>query len=425
LDTVLQLKFIVDDLSILFSILAAVVFLCAGIFSLEYMKHEGHHKRYWIFYILSFCVLEAICFAGNMITFYLFFEMLTLLTFPLVLHNGSREATMAGLKYLFYSLCGAYMALFGIFFMHAQMDFVKGGTMDGVFSAVTSPEGMTIYNVCLILMIVGFGVKAGMFPMHAWLPTAHPVAPAPASAVLSAVIVKAGVLGIIRTVYFVYGSENVKGTAVQYIWMTVTLITVFMGSMLAYREDVLKKRLAYSTVSQVSYVLFGLAVFTDNGYKGAILQVMAHGFVKCGLFLCAGAIIYKTGKTKVSELRGIGKQMPVTMVCFTVLSLSLIGIPPTGGFVAKWYLAIGALESGTGIMSWLGPVILLISALLTAGYLLPVSMRGFFPGSDNGSEQTEYERLEPNGLMTVPIIGLTILAVAVGMFPDLILNILR
>ncbi|MDO4188029.1 MAG: proton-conducting transporter membrane subunit [Lachnospiraceae bacterium] len=419
MELVLNLQFNIDNLSIVFSILSFVVFLTAGIFSFEYMKHEGHHLRYTIFYVLAFFVFQALCFADNLITYYFFFEMLTLTTFPLVLHNGSKEAIMAGLKYLFYSLCGAYMVLFGLYYSSPATNFSFGGYMTNHLASSSANTGSgNLYLICITLMIFGFGVKAGMFPMHAWLPTAHPVAPAPASAVLSAIIVKAGVLGIIRTVFYVYGSDFIKGTFVQTLWMIITLVTVFMGSMLAFREDGLKKRLAYSTVSQVSYILFGLSTFTTEGFDGAILQVVAHGFVKCGLFLCAGAIIYKTGKTKVSELRGIGKQMPVTMVCFTILSLSLIGIPPTGGFVAKWFLAIGSLESGMGIMTWLGPVILLVSALLTAGYLLPVSMRGFFPGDDFDTEKCE--NFEPNLLMTLPIIVLTVLAVLVGVFPGVI-----
>ena len=418
MDIVLNLQFNVDSIGIVFSVLSLIVFATAGIFSVEYMKHEGHHIRYWIFYIMGFFVFQALCFADNLITYYLFFEMLTLSTFPLVLHNGSKEATMAGLKYLFYSLCGAYMALFGLYFSASQISFKLGGNMTEALSEAANSGNKSLYLLCVILMIFGFGVKAGMFPMHAWLPSAHPVAPAPASAVLSAIIVKAGVLGIIRTIFYVYGSEFVKGSYVQILWMIITLTTVFMGSMLAFREDGLKKRLAYSTVSQVSYILFGLSTFTENGFSGAILQTVAHGVVKCGLFLCAGAIIYKTGKTKVSELRGIGKQMPVTMVCFTVLSLSLIGIPPTGGFVAKWFLAIGSLESRVGYINWIGPAVLLISALLTAGYLLPISMNGFFPGDDFDAEKAE--NLEPNWLMNGPIIVLTILAVVIGLFPNVI-----
>ena len=413
----MNLQFNIDEVGVIFSILSIVVFLCAGIFSFEYMKHEKNHLRYAIFYILGFLCFQALCFAGNLITYYLFFEMLTLSTFPLVLHNGSREATMAGLKYLFYSLCGAYMVLFGLYFSLNSASFTEGGAMKGMLASM-DPSKCGLYYLCVTLMVFGFSVKAGMFPMHAWLPTAHPVAPAPASAVLSAVIVKAGVLGIIRTIFYVYGIDFVKGSFVQILFMIITLVTVFMGSMLAYREDVLKKRLAYSTVSQVSYILFGLFTFNTIGYKGALLQTCAHGVVKCGLFLCAGAIIYKTGKTKVSELRGIGKQMPVTMVCYTILSLSLIGIPPTGGFSAKWYLAIGALDSGVAVLSWVGPAVLLISALLTAGYLLPISMNGFFPGDDYDTENVE--SMEPNMLMTVPIIVLTIIAVIIGIVPSII-----
>lgn len=420
MDIVLNLQFNIDKIGIIFSVLSLVVFLTAGVFSFEYMKHEKHHLRYAIFYVFAFFVFQALCFADNLVTYYFFFEMLTLSTFPLVLHNGSKEATMAGLKYLFYSLCGAYMVLFGLYFSASSLRFTDGGYMSAYLEAASNaPSNNGLYLLCVTLMIFGFGVKAGMFPMHAWLPTAHPVAPAPASAVLSAIIVKAGVLGIIRTVFYVYGKDFIDGSYVRILWMIITLVTVFMGSMLAFRENGLKKRLAYSTVSQVSYILFGLTTFNQTGFDGAMLQTVAHGVVKCGLFLCAGAIIYKTGKTKVSELRGIGKQMPVTMICFTVLSLSLIGIPPTGGFVAKWYLAIGSLDCGVSVINWLGPVILLISALLTAGYLLPISMRGFFPGDDFDVEGCE--KLEPNLLMTVPIVILTVLAVILGVVPTLVI----
>lgn len=417
MDTVLNIQFNIDNVGMIFFVLGIVVFLCAGIFSFEYMKHEGHHGRYAIFYIIAFLVYSALCFSENLITYYLFFELLTLSTFPLVLHNGSKEANMAGLKYLLYSLCGAYMVLFGLYFVYKNgttLAFIEGG----VFKPEMLSQNAGLLQICSMLMIFGFGVKAGMFPMHAWLPTAHPVAPAPASAVLSAVIVKAGVLGIIRTVYYIFGIEFLKGTWVQKVWISVTLLTVFMGSMLAYREDVLKKRLAYSTVSQVSYILFGLAMMSDISYKGGLLHVLAHGFIKCGLFLVAGAIIYKTGKTKVSEMKGIGKQMPLTIWCFTILSLGLIGIPPTSGFASKWYLATGALSTGMSFFSWFGPMILLVSALLTAGYLLPLSINGFLPGSEFDLE--ELKKCEPNMLMLVPILILTILSVVLGIFPGII-----
>ena len=415
----LPIAFAIDEMSILFSSVTVIVFLCAGFFSFDYMNHktrvrryyrrdlshETNEKRYYGFYLIVFGVLNALCFAGNLITFYLFFEILTLSSMPLVLHDGSREAIMAGLKYLFYSLCGAYMALFGIYFIYknsATLTFTAGSNTE-------------LLLIVALVMILGFSVKAGMFPMHAWLPAAHPVAPAPASAVLSAVIVKAGVLAIIRVVYYIFGSAFLQGTWVQTAWLVLTLITVFMGSMLAYREPVLKKRLAYSTVSQLSYILFGLAAMNTETVTGSLLHVLAHGLIKATLFLCAGAIIHMTGKTRVDELRGIGKEMPVTMWCYTIVSLGLIGIPPTGGFVSKWYLAIGSLATNIPVFRWLGPVILLVSALLTAGYLLPLTILGFLPGADY-----DYEKLknrEPSRFMTIPIIIMTLLSILIGLFP--------
>lgn len=416
----LSVYFDIDGIGTLFSLLAVIVMLCAGFFSFEYMKHEEREGRYYGFYLLVFGVLNALCFAGNLITFYLFFELLTLSTMSLVLHTGSKEAVMAGLKYLFYSLCGAYAALFGIYFLCQYTDTLtfRHGSL---FVTVIAEHGGFLLLIAFI-MILGFGVKAGMFPMHAWLPTAHPVAPAPASALLSAVIVKAGVLAIIRVLNLFDAPNFLAGTWMQTAWICLTLITVFMGSLLAYREPVLKKRLAYSTVSQLSYILFGLAVMNEEAFTGSLLHVLAHGFVKAALFLCAGAIIYKTGKTRVEEMRGIGKEMPLTMWCFTIASLGLIGIPPTGGFLSKWYLAIGSLKSGIPVLDVLGPIILLVSALLTAGYLLPLTIQGFFPGADYN--YGTLEKKEPGRLMTVPIVILTVLSVLIGLFPNTISSFL-
>lgn len=416
----LPVMFAVDEMGILFSLMTLVIYICAGFFSFEYMKHEAKEKRYYGFYLIVFGILNALCFAGNLVTFYLFFEMLTLSSMPLVLHNGSREAVMAGLKYMFYSLCGAYMSLFGIYFIYHNSDTLKF-TAGGVLNETTGSYG-GILLVAALAMIIGFGVKAGMFPMHAWLPTAHPVAPAPASAVLSAVIVKAGVLGIIRVIYYIFGTAFLRGTWVQTTWLILTLITVFMGSMLAYREPVLKKRLAYSTVSQLSYILFGLATMGTEAVTGSLLHVLAHGLIKATLFLCAGAIIYTTGKTRVEELRGIGKEMPLTMWCYTIVSLGLIGIPPTGGFVSKWYLATGSLSAAIPVFRWLGPAILLVSALLTAGYLLPLTIQGFLPGADY--DYSDLKKREPSLFMTIPIVIMTILSVLIGLFPTQLVDYL-
>lgn len=418
----LEIYFRLDDLGRIFTVIVMIVWTLAGFYSFEYMKHEREEKRYFGFYLMTFGVLLALSFAGNIVTFYLFYELMTLLSMPLVLHSRTREAVMGGLKYLFYSLCGAYMVLMGLYFLNkyaATLQFTAGGALN--MELVAGNEKTLL--VVVFFMILGFGVKAGMFPMHAWLPTAHPVAPAPASAALSGLIVKAGVLGVIRTVYFLFGASFIRGTWVQTAWLSLTLITIFMGSMLAYREKVMKKRLAYSTVSQVSYILFGLALAEPSAMTGALLHVVFHAFIKAALFLSAGAIIYKTGKTKVDDLTGIGKQMPVTIWCYTFASLALIGIPPASGFISKWYLAQGALSSDTGMFTWLGPAVLLVSALLTAGYLLPITIKGFLPGAD--FDYDSLQKKEPNLWMLIPLVILAALSLFLGVFPNPLTEFIR
>lgn len=405
--------FQVDHISRLFVTVVGASWLLICIYSFAYMKREGEEKRYYGLFLLLYGVLMGLDFSGNLVTMYLFFELMTLVSMPMVLHNGSREAIMASLKYLFYSMCGAYGGLFGIVFLCRYCDtltFTPGGVLN---AAAQGHRGILLAAV--FVMILGFGAKAGMLPLHSWLPTAHPVAPSPASALLSGVIVKFGVLAILRTVYYIVGPEFVRGTWVQYAWLALALLTVFVGSLLAYREPVLKKRLAYSTVSQVSYILFGLALLTPAAFQGALLHTAAHAFVKCGLFLTAGVFLHRFGCTRADQLAGVGKKMPVTLWCYTVFALALTGIPPTGGFISKWYLAEGSLESGIPVFSWLGPVALLVSALLTAGYLLPIALKGFFPGEEASSDE---EKSEPSPLMLAPLVILAALALLLGILPN-------
>ncbi len=405
--------FHIDALGRLFITVTSIVWLITGFYAFMYMQHEGEEKRFFIFYVLVYVVIIALESAGNLITFYLFYELMTLTTMPLVLHNGSREAIMAALKYLFYSMCGAYSALFGIYFLYQYCDtlnFTAGGTLNMTLAS----ENVGILQVAVFMMLIGFGAKAGMFPLHSWLTAAHPAAPAPASAVLSSIIVKGGVLAVIRSVYYIVGPDFIRGTWVQTAWMTLTLLTVFMGSMLAYRENVFKKRLAYSTVSQASYILFGLSLLTTTGMSGALLHFVFHAFIKCALFLTAGIFIFRTGKTKADSYTGIGKQMKVTLWCYTFASLALIGIPPMSGFISKWYLAQGALQSDTGVFRMLGPVVLLLSALLTAGYLLPITVKGFLPGKDAVIEEKK-ERID---IMTAALLILTVITIILGIWPN-------
>lgn len=424
--------FAVDSLGRAFAGIVVLVFLVAGFFSFVYMSHEKNERRYYGFYQITFGVLMGLCFSGNLVTMYLFYELMTLASVPLVIHQGSREAVMAGLKYLFYSFCGAYMALFGIYFLYQYaicagvrepwhdfyisagvVGFVPGGAFN--MDAVVQSGNTGLCLVAVFLMIAGFGVKAGCFPLHAWLPAAHPVAPAPASAFLSGIIVKGGVLAIIRTVYYCVGPDFLRGTWVQTAWAVLAIVTLLMGSTLAFKEKVLKKRLAYSTVSNLSYILLGLSMMNASAFTGSILHVIFHAVIKSGLFLTAGALIFLTGRTKVNDFMGLGKRMPILFWSYTIVSLGLIGIPPTSGVISKWYLAVGCLESGLAGLSWIGPVALLVSALLTAGYLLPLSIRGFLMEPDYNAVRSDYR--EPKPLMLVPVAVLAVLTLALGIIP--------
>lgn len=411
----LSIAYRIDRISLVFLTAVIVLWITAGIYSGYYMKGKEHLTRFYSFYGLLFFVLVCMSFAANLFTFYLNYELMTLCSVPLVMHEQTREARDAGFKYLIYSFFGAYFVLFGFYVLNkycTDLTFTLGGTLDP--SLVAGHEGIVL--LAAFFMIIGFGVKAGMWPLHAWLTTAHPIAPSPASAILSGVIVKAGVVGIIRAIYYLVGVNFVKGTWVQATFTILTLMTVLMGSTLAFFEPVLKKRLAYSTISQVSYILFGLSLFEDVAFEGALLQFTAHAFAKCGLFLAAGILIIVTGSVKVGDMRGVGKKYPVLLWCYTILSLSMIGIPPTGGFLAKWYLIEGSLRSEFAAFAWVGPVFLLVSALLTAGYLLPLSMNGFMPGKDF-EDNFEYVKLPKKAI--VPIIVLTVLCVLAGILPNL------
>ncbi len=413
----LPLVLALDPLARFFIVFFTVMWTVPSFYSFEYMAHEEHERRYQIFYLLTLSAMEALALSGTAVTMYLCFEAMTLLSVALVLHEMTKEAVAAGIKYLLYSIAGATMGLLGLFFLVPNTSsplFVPGGSLN--VSSLTCPPQTLL--IILFITIIGFGAKAGLFPLHAWLPTAHPIAPAPASAVLSGVITKAGVLCILRILFYTVGAEFLRGTWVQTALISTALLTVFMGSMMAFKTDLFKKRLAYSTVSQVSYILLGVFLLDPTALGGSFLHIVFHSAIKTCLFLAAGAVIHQTGKTRVSELEGIGKEMPVTIWCFTLVSLGLIGIPPTGGFISKWSLAQGALSSGTGFFEWLAPAVLLLSALLTAGYLLPVTIHGFFPGKDY--DYASLTRRECSWLMLVPMLLCVVFTFLGGMFPQVL-----
>ncbi len=418
----LPIMFRCDEISLIFGGITLLVWVLCGYYSISYFKGDKKIKSYAIAYVLTLFVILGLDMAGNLVTFYMFYEMMTLFSVPLVFHNRTREAIMAALKYLFYSLCGAYLVLFGFYFVYsnaATIEFTPGGVLA---SSITA-QNQGILMIAVLCMILGFSVKGGMLPMHAWLTTAHPVAPAPASAFLSGIIVKAGILGIVRVIYYISGPDFIRGTYIQYVIAILSLCTVFLGSMLAYREKLLKKRLAYSTVSQASYIIFGLITLNPIAFVGAISHVVFHAIIKSCLFLFAGVVIHETGKEYVDELTGMGKQMPIVWWSYTFASLSLVGIPPAAGFISKWNLCIGALKSNLGVLGYVGPAVLLISALLTAGYLLPITIKGFLPGNEFDTEGMK--KIHVSAWMIVPVAILGLLSLILGIFPNVLTNALR
>lgn len=408
----LSLRLEADALSTFFLVLIASAFALVILYAKEYFDGDKNSYKFFGFTLMTLGAMLGLSMAGNIITFYMFYEMMSLLSFPLVLYNGDEKARHAAMVYLGFSVFGASMALMGIML---GGDITLKAFSNVIFNRPLSSRLLSAY----LLMAIGFSCKAGMVPLANWLPTAHPVAPAPASALLSGIITKAGILGIIRTTFYLFGGSNLQGTFPQTVMLILSMTTIFMGSMLAYKERLLKKRLAFSSVSQLSYVIFGLMLMTPEGMCAGLMQVLFHACAKVGLFLCAGAFIHRCGAHYVDELRGMGRRMPWVMAAFTCCSLSLIGLPPFGGFISKWKLALAALSQGSRLAG-IGVIMLMVSAFLTAGYLLPVVSNGYFPGRDFKAQKSD-----AGIAMILPLVLLAAVSAVLGMFPEGLVTFFR
>lgn len=405
-------------------VLIAVLLLYTVVtfYSFEYMNHDKRPRIFYGCMFVSLGALIGLCLSGNLITMYLCFEFVTLSSFPLVLHVRTKEAVTAGMKYMYYSIAGALMGLLSVFFVYYYGQGTSGFVLGGYILKANITEHYGLFLAMVFVGIIGFGTKAGLLPMSGWLPTAHPIAPAPGSALMSGIIAKAGLVAVIRLVYYSVGPRIIRDTWVQYAWMILAMLTILMGSSLAFQEKITKKRLAYSTISQISYIMLGLSILSNDVLEGGVIQLMSHLAAKGCLFLAAGVFIHQTGKTKVPELKGVGKQMPVTLACFAAASLSLIGIPPFGGFTGKWIIAEAAMTKAPGFFAYAAPAVLMISAFLTAGYLMPVVVDGFFPGKDIDPDKLPDR--EPGRFMTIPMIILCCMALFMGLFGAQFVNII-
>ena len=402
-----------DSLAMLFVTLSALLWLCTTLYAVGYLEGSPHRSRFFGFFSLCVASTVGIALAGNLITFVFFYEMLTLTTYPLVVHRGTDKALHAGKVYLAYTLGGGTLLLGGTAWLYGlvgSVEFTEGGVL-----AALGPEAQAALVAIFVLLIAGLGVKAGLVPLHTWLPIAM-VAPAPVSALLHAVaVVKAGAFGIVRVLYDVYGIEYAADLGLLVPLALVAAFTILYGSVRAAAQAELKRRLAYSTVSQVSYIVLGACVFGPIGTIGGAVHLVHQGIMKITLFFCAGNLAETLGLHRVDELDGTGRRMPWTMAAFTVGALGMIGLPPLAGFVTKWYLGIGAAAAG---MNWVIAV-LMASSVLNAAYFLPIVHRAWFrPRAGAWTEHIPAGRFETDWRLLFPPLVTAAFAIGAGLLAN-------
>lgn len=406
----MSLSFQLDGLGMVFAGMVAFLWPLAILYSFEYMKHEGHEKVFFMFYTITYGITLGVALAGDMVTMYIFFEMLSLVTLPLVMHTLTREAIHASRTYFFYMIGGAAVAFMGMILVlaYGSNGFVYGGTMN--LARIGNVKNLLLLGY--VMCFCGFGVKTALWPCSSWLPKAG-VAPTPVTALLHAVaVVKTGAFATMRVTYYTFGADFLRGSWAQVLVMLLVIFTIVYGCSMGVKETHLKRRLAWSTVSNLSYILFGVVLMTPLGLAGALSHMIAHAMMKICLFFCAGAVIYKTGRNYVQDMAGFGRKMPGVFICFTLSGLALMGLPGMAGFISKWNLAKAAVEGGT-VLGYIGIAALLISALLTAIYIMQTVVIAFFPGKG-----FDYEKIsdvkDPNWMMLVPLTFLVIVIVYLG-----------
>ena len=372
----IELTFRADGLGMIFALVSSGLYVLTAIYSIGYMRghDEPFQTRFFAMLAASVGAALGVAFAGNIFVLLVCYEVLTLATYPLVAHDESHESRVSGYKYLAYALSGG-LAVFGgmiaVFVLAGDITFTRGGI--DALSTVAAENPWTA-RLAFALLAGGFAVKAGVMPVHAWLPSAM-VAPTPVSGLLHAVaVVKAGAFGVARTVIDVFGPETVAAIGMGVPLAILAGATIIIASLFALRQDNLKARLAYSTIAQLSYIVLGLALLSPMALTGALLHIPAHAFAKLTLFLCAGALYVQLGVKYISEMPGIARRMPVTMTAFALGSLSMAGIPILAGFVSKWHILLGGIEGGNLLVI----AVLVSSGVLNVAYFWPIIYTAFF-----------------------------------------------
>jgi multicomponent Na+:H+ antiporter subunit D len=380
----LTLQFTLEPLGMLFALIASFLWIVTSIYAIGYMRghHEENQTRFYLFFALAIAITQGVAFSGNLLTLFVFYEMLTLSTFPLVTHAGTEAARRAGRVYLGIligtSIAFLLLALIWTWYLAGTLDFTDGGILAGTASPA-------LLGVLLLLFFFGVG-KAALMPFHRWLPAAM-VAPTPVSALLHAVaVVKAGVFAITKIIIYIFGLDFLVAVPEERLLVYLVGFTIIIASVVALRQNNIKRMLAYSTISQLSYIVLAALVLAPSSEIGAAIHIVAHAFGKITLFFAAGAIYVASKKTEITQLSGIGRRMPWTMTAFAIGGLSMVGVPPTAGFVSKWYMIAGAFENDNFFVL----AVLVIATALNAAYFLPIIFRAFFdeenvpPKKDHG-----------------------------------------
>ena len=398
-----------EPLGMLFALIASVLWIVTTLYSIGYMRGHGdtNQTRFYAFFALAIGSTMGIAFSQNLFTLFIFYELLTLSTYPLVTHAGTHEAKRGGRVYLGILLSTSI----GFFLLAIVWTWTIAGTTDfrvgGILAGKTSP-----FVTGLLYALFAFGIgKAALMPFHRWLPAAM-VAPTPVSALLHAVaVVKAGVFSIVKVTIYIFGTDMVRNTDTVQWLLWVVGGTIIIASLVALYQDNLKRRLAYSTISQLSYVILGAVLANTSGIIGSVMHIATHAVGKITLFFCAGAILMAAHKSEISEMDGLGRQMPFTMGAFLIASISIVGLPPLGGVWSKWYLALGTLDAGYSVL--LG--VLMVSTVLNIAYLLPIPIRAFYAGDKKAVPVSEAP------LFCLIAIGVTtLLCLILFLYPNLL-----
>ena len=401
-----SITFRIDGMATLFAAMLAFMWPFAQLYAFSYMEGSDDRQAFFSFYLMTYGVSLAMAFSANLVTMYVAFEMLTLVTLPLVTHYQNHESLFAGRRYMIYCVAGASLG-----FVAVVMCTLDGGGIFRWGGSLGSSFAPGLMRAVFLLGFFGFGVKAAVFPLFRWLPIAS-VAPTPVTALLHAVaVVNSGLFAVARLTWYAFGPDLLLGSAVQTVCVLTAAFSMVFGAVMALRQRQFKRRLAYSTMSNLSYMLLGVALMTPAGLLGGLSHMLFHGVIKMSLFLCAGAFMHVTGREYIFEINGMGRQMPVTFTCYTLGALSLTGVPLFCGFVSKWRLLTASLGAGTAAGT-VGAGALLISAFLCAMYTLTISVRAFFPYADTDTSGPSVR--EADWRMLVPIVLFTVLNLALG-----------